>query len=157
MARIGEPAPDISLSVAGSGRGEVKLTEQRGRVVLVNFWATWCAPCKSEMPALQALADELSPVTNGRFVLWAVNVQEDAEPVAQFGRDLGLRLPLLLDLEGDVTRSYNVRALPATFLVDRDGRLREQRLGAVAVGNDPVTPWTGAWITRRALELLAVG
>src|SRR6266702_3318701 len=75
----------------------------------------------AEMPELQGLADDL----HGQpFVLFTIDLQEDAETIGPFRRELGLRLPVLLDEDGDVTRSYGVRALPATFLIDRDGILR---------------------------------
>jgi thiol-disulfide isomerase/thioredoxin len=81
-------------------------------VVLVNFWATWCEPCKSEMPGLQQLADELH---DRPFGLYSVDLQEDAAQVEAFQHDFGLSLYAVLDQDGDVTRAYGVRALPPRF------------------------------------------
>ena len=107
IARSGAPAPQIALQVVGGGTSN--LAAERGKVVLVNFWATWCEPCKSEMPGLQQLADELQ----GRpFVLYSVDLQEDAPQVEAFQQQYDLNLYAVIDEDGDATRAYGVRALP---------------------------------------------
>ena len=146
--RVGSPAPDFQLGLASGGVG--KLSAQRGRVVLLNFWATWCVPCRSEMPALQSLSDRLG---DAPFTLWAVNLQDDPQAISQFTGELGLRLPVLMDESGDVTRSYGVRALPATFLIDKSGVLRAQRLGALVDGDASKT-WSQAWVEQQVRDLL---
>src|SRR5207247_8871790 len=108
IARQGAPAPRIVLPVLGGGSAD--LNADRGKVVLVNFWATWCEPCKSEMPALQRLADQLR---GQPFVLYSIDLQEDAESIAAFQQQFGLNLYVLLDEDGAVTRTYGVRGLPA--------------------------------------------
>src|SRR5260370_26479651 len=101
IARPGAPAPQIALPVVGGGTSN--LAAERGKVVLVNFWATWCEPCKSEMPGLQQLADEL----RGRsFVLYSVDLQVDGPQVVAFQRQYGLKLYALLHDKDDVTRPY---------------------------------------------------
>jgi protein SCO1 len=105
VARPGSPAPPITLPLLDGG--DADLARQRGNVVLLNFWATWCVPCRTEMPALQRLADGLR---GERFVLFTVDLQEDAAAIEPFRRELGLGLPVLLDRDGEVTRSYGVRA-----------------------------------------------
>src|SRR5260370_20718029 len=123
IAGPGAPAPQIALQVVGGGTSD--LIAERGKVVLVNFWATWCEPCKAEMPALQQLADELRGKS---FVLYSVDLQEDAPQVEAFQRQYGLNLYAVLDDNGEVTRAYCVRALPATFLIDQQGLVRQPRL-----------------------------
>ena len=149
IARPGAQAPQIALQVVGGGTSD--LTAERGKVVLVNFWATWCEPCKSEMPGLQQLADELS---DRSFVLYSVDLQEDGPQVEAFQRQYGLKLYAVLDANGDVTRAYGVRALPATFLIDQQGVVRQQRLGPLLAGNADTT-WSEAWLATQVRSLLA--
>src|SRR6202011_5255257 len=149
IARPGAPAPQISLPLVGGGTSN--LSADRDKVVLVNFWATWCEPCKSEMPGLQQLADELR---DRSFVLYSVDLQEDAPQVEAFQRQYGLNLYAVLDDNGDVTRAYGVRALPATFLIDQHGVLRQQRLGPL-LGGGPGTTWSEAWLAAQVRSLLA--
>src|SRR5216683_444209 len=149
IARAGAPAPQIALQVVGGGTSN--LHAERGKVVLVNFWATWCEPCKSEMPALQQLADELR---DRPFRLYSVDLQEDAPQVEAFQRQYGLNLYAVLDDNGEVTRAYGVRALPATFLIDQQGVVRQQRLGPLLVGNAETT-WSEAWLAQQVRSLLA--
>src|SRR5919197_1690005 len=136
LARVGATAPPVALPLVGGGTAD--LARDRGKVVVLNFWATWCEPCRAEMPGLQRLADDLQ---GQPFALYSINLQEDPPAIEPFARQLGLRVPILLDSEGDVTRAYGVRALPATFLVDRQGVLRQQRLGPLVDGG-PSTPWS---------------
>ncbi len=148
IARPNSPAPNVSLPALDGG--SLVLAEERGKVVLLNFWDTWCIPCRTEMPELQALADDLQGES---FALLTIDLQEDAGTIALFRRELGLRLPVLLDADGDVTRSYGVRALPATFLIDRNGILRQQRLGPLSPGGVEIA-WSRAWIAEHVTVLL---
>jgi thiol-disulfide isomerase/thioredoxin len=148
LARPGAPAPQIALPAIGGGTSN--LVAERGKVVLVNFWATWCEPCKSEMPALQQLADDLR---DEPFILYSVDLQEDASQVEAFQRDYRLRLYALLDESGEVTRAYSVRALPSTFLIDQGGILRQQRLGPLPTGG-PETAWSQAWLAGQVRAML---
>jgi thiol-disulfide isomerase/thioredoxin len=151
VAVEGAPAPQIALPVVGGGRSDLKA--DRGKVVLINFWATWCEPCKSEMPALQRLADELR---DRPFALYSVDLQEDAQQVEAFQREYGLKLYAVLDEKGDVTRAYGVRVLPSTFVIDRQGVLRQQRLGPLLPG-DSNTAWSEPWLAVQVRSLLASG
>lgn len=151
IARPGSPAPDIKLPLLDGGTGD--LAQQRGKVVLVNFWATWCIPCRTEMPELQRLADGMQ---GERFMLFTVDLQEDAATINPFRQELGLRLPVLLDQDGDVTQHYGVRALPATFLIDQNGVLRQQRLGPLVEGGLDI-PWSSLWIADQVRALLGNG
>lgn len=102
------------------------LSAYRGNVVLINFWATWCEPCRHEMPSIQRLRDRLS---GQPFVTFAVNVDEPEARVRSFLKQTGFDLPILLDPNKNVTRSWGVRVLPVTFLIDKEGRLRYRAIG----------------------------
>ena len=99
----------------------VDLAALRGKVVLVNFWATWCAPCVEEMPALERLRDRLGP---RGFEVLAVNQAEMPARVTAFAERYGLKLPMPMDREKSVAKAWKVRALPTTFVVDTAGRIR---------------------------------
>lgn len=118
-------APDFTLpDLAGKAR---RLTGLRGQVILMNFWATWCAPCRAEMPAMERLYQELK---DDGFAIVAVNFAETAEQVAPFVKELRLHFPVLLDQEGQVGRLYRVFSLPTTYLLDRHGTLVGRVVGA---------------------------
>jgi len=102
------------------------LSDYDGDVVFLNFWATWCAPCVEEMPAMQVLADELED--KGLSVV-AVNVREDRVQVVEFVETLNLEYTVLLDKDGQATRDYNVRGYPTTIIIGRDGSLIGTKLG----------------------------
>ena len=111
-----EPPPIIGVTAAGD---KVSLAGLKGRVVLINFWASWCAPCRAEMSDFERLHKEFA--TKGLTVL-AVNIREAPEVIRRFGRILGLTFPLVLDPKGRISRAYGVVGLPSTFLIARDGR-----------------------------------
>jgi peroxiredoxin len=112
-------APDFTLrTLAGPN---LRLQEQRGQVVLVNFWATWCSPCRQEMPHLARLYDKYRA---SGFVLLGVNVDDDARRAAELAGKLGLKFPVSLDSEKKVSRLYDLSAMPSTVLIDREGRVR---------------------------------
>ena len=123
-AKVPEAAPDFELADL-AGR-PVRLADFRGRVVFLNFWATWCGPCREEFPAMAALARELG---DQGLVILAVNFQEDPEPVAAFAREFQVPFAVLLDPSGEVGQRYRVQALPTTVLVDRQGMLAGVALG----------------------------
>jgi peroxiredoxin len=117
-------APDFELRDLADR--PVRLRDLRGRVVLLNFWATWCVPCREEMPALQRVARELGP--RGLAVV-GVSFKETRSKVEAFVREHELRFPVLLDTEGQTGERYQVFALPVTFVVDRGGTLAGTVLG----------------------------
>ncbi len=119
--REGFPAPDFSLNTTQGAAAT--LSAYRGQVVIVNLWASWCGPCRTEMPALQqAYAANRA---RGLEVL-AVNstVQDRVSDAEAFAQNLGLTFPILLDTDGAVSRRYLLRALPSTFFIDRKGVIR---------------------------------
>jgi peroxiredoxin len=112
-------APDFTLR-AMSGTN-LRLQEQRGRVVMINFWATWCGPCRQEMPHLNRLYDKYK---SAGFVILGVNVDEDKKNAAELAQKLGVKFPVLWDAEKSVSRLYDLSTMPSTVLVDRNGNVR---------------------------------
>jgi thiol-disulfide isomerase/thioredoxin len=104
----------------------VKLSELAGKVVLVNFWATWCGPCKEEMPSLARLQQQLDPA---RFVMLTITRDLQRQGIAHFLSQLGISLPVLFDEDQEVSRSYMVRGLPTTVVIARDGMLVGRAVG----------------------------
>ncbi|MGH2472371.1 MAG: TlpA family protein disulfide reductase [Candidatus Limnocylindria bacterium] len=120
--RIGAIAPDFEWT--GEDGQTLRLSTYRGKVVVVNFWATWCAPCRRELPALQRVAASEPDV-----VVLEVDLMESGDKVRSFLDSLGLdRLQPVLDTDGATTRRYGVLTLPSTFFVDRDGVIRHLEL-----------------------------
>ena len=123
------PAPDFELT-ASDGQ-VVRLGELRGKVVLLNFWATWCPPCKAEMPDLNALQREYG--ADRDFVVLGINDMENAADVVAFAEREGIAFPLLLDPDGRVIKDlFDVRYLPTSMIIDRDGRIRDTWRGQIA-------------------------
>ena len=126
---VGGPAPDFRLDDL-EGR-PVRLADYRGQVVLINFWATWCLPCRTEMPEIESV---YRAHRERGFGVLAIDMQEHAGLVRPFMAELGLTFPALLDLDGSVGRAYRARALPASFLVDRQGTVRYVKVGPLTAG-----------------------
>lgn len=120
----GAHAPDFALR-STSGKN-VRLSEYRGQVVMINFWATWCGPCRQELPLLNQIYGRYR---NAGFVVLAVNVEEDANAAVKMAHRLNLGFPVLLDGDKRVSRLYDPTAMPVTVLVDRNGRVRHVHLG----------------------------
>lgn len=113
------PAPDFRL--LGLEGKPLVLSELKGQVVLINVWATWCPPCRAEMPTIQASYERYR---DQGFTVLAVNLQEDPRTVGTFMQQFGLTFPALLDLDGKVSNTYRAYALPSSFFVDRRGVIR---------------------------------
>ena len=103
------------------------LDSYRGSVVFLNFWATWCAPCRTEMPAMQALHERLADT--GGFAMVAVNLQEDAARVQGFADELELSFRILLDSSGEISATYGARTLPMSYIIDKDGSILARIIG----------------------------
>jgi peroxiredoxin len=123
---IGQPAPEFALTdLAGNTH---RLSQYRGKGILLNFWATWCVPCRAEMPAMERAYHALSE--KGLVVL-AVSLDTGSRvPVDSFVKELALTFPVLLDSSGTSVRTYRVFGLPTSFLIDRKGRLAGREIGA---------------------------
>jgi peroxiredoxin len=124
-------AEDFTLPTHGGGK--VRLTEQRGKVVMINFWATWCPPCLEEMPAMERLYRQQK---DAGFTLIAVSVDADPKKVAPFVAQHKLTFPIGLDPRMEMANSYGVRALPSSYIVGRDGRLAALAIGPRSWDND---------------------
>lgn len=120
----GQTAPDFVLR---SSTGEnLRLSEYRGDVVMINFWATWCGPCRQEMPLLDELYGRYQRVG---FSLLGVNIDDDSRRAMAMVKELGVRFPVLFDEEKKVSKLYEVEAMPLTILLDREGTVRHIHYG----------------------------
>jgi peroxiredoxin len=115
----GKAAPDFALK---SSTGEnLRLSEYRGDVVMINFWATWCGPCRQEMPLLDEMYTRYQRVG---FNLLGVNIDDDSGRAMAMIRELGVNFPVLFDERKEVSKMYDVSAMPVTVIVDRSGQVR---------------------------------
>lgn len=123
-AVVGEAAPGFTLpTMAGDA---LALDDLKGQVVLVNFWATWCPPCRAEMPLLDELHARYAPLG---FTLLGVNVEEDTDAAVRFAEELGVSFPILLDPRESVSAAFGVPAMPTSVLLDRHGVVRHVHHG----------------------------
>ncbi len=114
-----QPAPDFTLkSLSGEN---LKLSELRGQVVLVNFWASWCGPCRQEMPLLDEMYQRYQKLG---FTVLGVNVEQDGAPAQVLLKEHPVHFPVLFDPQSTVSKLYNLNAMPSTVLVDRNGNVR---------------------------------
>jgi peroxiredoxin len=115
----GQAAPDFALK---SSSGEnLRLSEYRGDVVMVNFWATWCGPCRQEMPLLDEMYSKYERVG---FSLLGVNIDENSSKAMNMVSELGVSFPVLFDTRKEVSKLYEVDAMPVTVIIDREGTVR---------------------------------
>ena len=141
--RVGFLAPDFSLERLDGG-DLITLSDLRGKVILVNIWASWCPPCREEMPAINRVYQEYE---SQGFEVLAVNTtyQDNEEDAAAFAQNLGLTFPILLDRTGEIRQLYLLRGLPSSYFIDREGIIR-----SVVVGG----PMTETLIRTKIQELL---
>lgn len=119
-ATVSGPAPSFALQ--SNGGQQVALSSLKGKVVMVNFWATWCVPCRQEMPHLQALYEKYNGLG---FELLAVNVEKNnAEGARKWLQETPVTFPVLFDPENQVTKLYKVQTMPSTVIIGRDGTMR---------------------------------
>jgi thiol-disulfide isomerase/thioredoxin len=118
---------------------ETSLSAFRGKVVFLNFWATWCGPCTAEIPSMEQLYTELK---DQGFTIVAVNSQESAEQVSAFVQEVGMSFPVLLDSAGKAGATYTVRAIPTTYIIDPQGSIRGRMVG------------TREWYTPQIISLV---
>ncbi len=126
---IGAQAPDFALRDLGGN--EIRLSDYRGRTVLLTFWATWCGPCRLEMPAFE---DRYQELKDDGFIVLGLNFDEPVEDVRAFRDELGLSFPLLLDPGGSVQRLYRIRGYPSSIFVDPQGVVRVIHIGLITEG-----------------------
>jgi cytochrome c biogenesis protein CcmG/thiol:disulfide interchange protein DsbE len=139
IARIDEKLVAPNFTLKDLNGKEVKLEDHRGKIVFLNFWATWCMPCRKEMPSMEKLYTEFK---DKDFTILAVDVQEKAEKVRAFKARFKLNFPILLDSDGRVGLRYAGWSIPTTYLIDRGGFL----IGAVLGSRN--------WASKEAFELI---
>jgi len=137
MAEMNKPAPDFTL-VDTKGR-TWNLAELKGRVVFLNFWATWCPPCREEMPSMQEVHASLP---EDKFTMLAVLSNDDPALADSLAAKIGATFPILIDPEGKVAKAYGLTGVPETCIIDKQGVLREKFIGPV--------PWN----SLEALQML---
>ena len=121
---IGSMAPDFQLmNIEGQN---VALSDLSGSPVILNFWASWCGPCREEMPFLQQIYEEWQ---DKGVLLLGINLREDPSTITDYMQGNGLSFPVLLDTDGSVTQNYDVLGIPTTFFIDIDGIIQMRKLG----------------------------
>lgn len=119
-----QKAPDFTAVTRGGGA--IKLSEQQGNVVMLNFWASWCGPCRKEMPLLEKIQQKYQRLG---FVLIGMNVDEDTAAAERFLQDVPVSFPVALDSKGEISKLFNVKAMPTTVMIDRNGNIRNIHYG----------------------------
>jgi len=123
---VGRSAPDFEYQ---NNQGEtVSISDLKGKTVVLNFWATWCGPCQIEMPLIQYLATDTSWADQGLVVLTVTD--ESAETVSAFTKAFGYSFTVLLDSQNAIANAYNIRYLPTTYIIGKDGVISYIKLGA---------------------------
>ena len=126
---LGSRAPQFEAVTLETQAVKRTLADYRGKVVLLNIWATWCTPCIVEMPTMEALHREFKN-TDLRIVAVSIDQPQTEDQILQFVKDLGLTFEVLHDPEGDITRAYQATGYPETFVIGRDGVIRKKVIGA---------------------------
>lgn len=116
---VNQPAPDFTLSARGGK--PLSLTQYKGQVVMLNFWASWCGPCKQEMPLLESIYKKYNKLG---FTLIGVNVEPDSKPADAVLAKLPVSFPIVYDPESKVSSLYDVSGMPTTVIIDRKGQVR---------------------------------
>ena len=127
--RIGSSAPDFRAVALTSDSTTKRIGDYRGEVVLLNIWATWCEPCRVEMPSMQRLQKTLGP-KGLRIVAVSVDDPGTRDRINAFTQELGLTFEILHDAPGRIQRDYQTTGVPETFIIGRDGRVRRRIIGA---------------------------
>ncbi len=136
---VGQPALEL-VDLEGKRH---RLADYRGSAVLVNFWATWCVPCREEMPSIERLRAALE---GRRFVVLAVNLAEPEARIRKFLEGVPVRFPVLLDRDTQTTRAWQAKVLPATYIVGPDGVIRYRHVGEI--------DWSKPEVREQILRLL---
>jgi peroxiredoxin len=125
-ARAAEPAPAPDFTLPAMDGSELRLSELKGQVVMVNFWATWCGPCRQEMPLLQQLQAKYEPLG---FTLVGINVEPDSAGARAWLRNSPVTFPILFDRQNQVAERFGVQGMPSSVFIDRAGKVRHVHRG----------------------------
>ncbi len=126
LAKVGDPAPEFTLATLQGP--SVSLSDYRGKVVLLNFWATWCPPCIWEMPSMETIYQRFK---GRQFEILAVSIDKKGEDVVRpFVADYGITFPILLDPDSEVYKRYGLTGVPESFIIDKDGTVLQKIIGA---------------------------
>ena len=129
-AQVGRVAPDFSLKSMEGNTQNLKSVINKNKVTILNFWATWCPPCRAEIPEFIEFARKYQAE---KVALVAVNLQEDSKKVTEFANNAGMNFPILLDSNGKVAQTYQIYAIPTTIFIDGSGVIREKVEGALSL------------------------
>ena len=126
-----DDAPDFTLYQTGGD--EITLSSLKGKVVFLNFWTTWCNQCRMEVFSIEKL---YRTIPQSSFEILAVNILEPEKQVSAFAKEFNLTFPMLLDTKGDITTLYDIRAIPTTILIDKDGKMAGSLVGSIEWDNE---------------------
>lgn len=143
LPRLAEPFRATDFTTVDESGGSHRLSDYRGKLVLLNFWASWCPPCRDEMPSMESLWQQ---VKDKPVVILAVNVGEDADTIFEFTGNYPVSFPLLLDRDGAIVESYPVRGLPTTYIISPRGLITHRVVGS--------REWDEARLVQGLLQLL---
>jgi peroxiredoxin len=121
VARAAAPAPAPDFTLPARDGGNVRLSDLRGQVVMINFWATWCGPCRQEMPLLQQIQAKYEPLG---FTLVGINVEPDSAAAMTWLKQVSVSFPILFDQKNVVAEQFGVQGMPSSVFVDRAGNVR---------------------------------
>ena len=141
LAALKEGTASIDFTLSDLSGKKVSLSSFKGKLVFLNFWATWCPPCRAEMPSMERLYQKLK---GQGLVVLGVDLQEDAKSVQKFVEEHKLTFPILLDSDGRVGTTYGARSIPTTYIIGRDG----SALGGTVGGREWDSPEMIAFFTR---------
>ena len=142
VAKVGKPAPEFTL-VDTKGK-TWDLAELKGKVVFLNFWATWCPPCREEMPSMQTL---YASMPADKFIMLAVLSNDDPAIAESLAAKIGATFPILVDPKNEAAQAYGLTGVPETFIIDKQGVLREKFIGPA--------PWDSAEARQMITKYIA--
>ncbi|KAF0145315.1 MAG: thiol-disulfide oxidoreductase ResA [Nitrospirae bacterium] len=140
LATVGLPAPNLEVADAVTSR-KLSLADLKGKVLFINFWATWCQPCREEMPSIEGLFKRFTD--NKDFVMLTILFRDDPQAGINYLKQNRFNFPLMLDKEGQTAKAYGLTGVPETYIIDKKGILREKIIG----------PYQ--WDSPEALELIS--